>query len=296
MERSEIRRLLLVLLLGQLVSLTLAVASFTSSRLASLGVDTPLSQSFLCYASLGLVYGGFLLFRRRKLLVPWYWYVVLAFIDVQGNYLVIKAYQFSSITSVTLLDCWTIVWVIILTRIFLRTKYSLWQILAAVTCVLGLGLVLLSDAWADVGGGKNPLLGDALVIVGTLFYAFSNVGEEFCVKKKDLMEVLAMLGVFGAIVSICEIAIFEIKSLEAVKWSILLFVSFATASFLFYTIVPLVLKMSGATIFNLSLLTSDMWAIIIRVFFYKQKVDWLYYLSFGVVTIGIIIYSLKYVP
>ncbi|KAK1322693.1 hypothetical protein QJS10_CPA02g00945 [Acorus calamus] len=125
----------------------------------------------------------------------------------------------------------------------------------------------------NVGGGKNPLLGDALVIAGTLFYAFSNVGEEFCVKKKDLMEVLAMLGVFGAIVSICEIAIFESKSLEAIKWSSTI--------------------MSGATIFNLSLLTSDMWAIIIRVFFYKQKVDWLYYLSFGVVIIGIIIYSLN---
>ncbi|KAK1276884.1 hypothetical protein QJS04_geneDACA011779 [Acorus gramineus] len=52
-------------------------------------------------------------------------------------------------------------------------------------------------------------------------------------------------------------------------------------------------KMSGATIFNLSLLTSDMWEIIICVFFYKQKVDWLYYLSFGVVTIGMVIYSLN---
>lgn len=30
--------------------------------------------------------------------------------------------------------------------------------------------------------------------------------------------------------------------------------------------------MSGATLFNLSLLTSDMWAVAIRTFFYNQKV------------------------
>lgn len=67
-----------------------------------------------------------------------------------------EAYQFSSITSVTLLDCFTIAWVIILTWIFLRTRYSLWQLFGAATCVVGLGLVLLSDA--GVGGGGDFLL------------------------------------------------------------------------------------------------------------------------------------------
>lgn len=64
-----------------------------------------------------------------------------------------KAFQFSSITSVTLLDCWTIVWVIILTWFILGTRYSLWQFLGAAVCVAGLVLVLLSDA--GVGGGGD---------------------------------------------------------------------------------------------------------------------------------------------
>jgi solute carrier family 35, member F1/2 len=79
--------------------------------------------------------------------------------------------------------------------------------------------------------------------------------------------------------------------------------------------------MSGATLFNLSLLTSDMWAVAIRVLFYQQEVIFskprilvpngnilpnmltyficnlqinrLYYLAFTVVAIGLIIYSLK---
>jgi drug/metabolite transporter (DMT)-like permease len=69
------------------------------------------------------------------------------------DHVVNKAYQFSSITSVTLLDCWTVAWVIALTWFFLGTRYTLWQLLGAAICVLGLGLVLLSDA--GVGGGGD---------------------------------------------------------------------------------------------------------------------------------------------
>lgn len=145
-----------------------------------------------------------------------------------------------------------------------------------------------------ISGGTKPVLGDTLVIAGTFFFAMSNVGEEFCVKKKDLVEVVSMIGLFGMLVSVCEIAILERKSLESVKWTsetILAFAGYALASFMFYTFVPFVLKMSGSTLFNLSLLTSDMWAVVIRIFFYRQQVDWLYYLSFATVIIGLVIYS-----
>ncbi|XP_078181844.1 uncharacterized protein LOC144575537 isoform X3 [Carex rostrata] len=298
MNKREIWRFIYLLCLGQIVSFSVALTSFTSSLIANLGADAPLTQSLFTYISLSLVYAPILLCRRRKLLVPWYWYIGLAFVDVQGNFLVVKAYQYSSITSVTLLDCWTIPWVMILTWIVLKTRYSVWQFIGAGICVVGLVLVLFSDAGVSSGGGtgSRPLLGDGLVIASTLCYALSNVTEEYCVKKKDRVEVVAMLGVFGVLISVLQISIFEKKSLEEVKWTptmISLFAGFAAASFLFYTIVPFVLKMSGATLFNLSLLTSDMWAVLIRVFFYHQQVDWLYYLAFGVVAIGLIIYSLN---
>ncbi|KAM0903976.1 hypothetical protein ACQ4PT_018319 [Festuca glaucescens] len=195
--------LLLVLFLGQLVAFSMAAASFASSLVANLGVDAPLTQSFFAYLLLALVYGPILLSRRQKLRIPWYWYLALAFVDVQGNYLVVKAYQYSSITSVTLLDCWTVVWVIILTWYALGTRYSFWQFLGAGTCVAGLGLVLLSDAKSpdEQDPSKIPLLGDTLVIAGTVFFAFSNVGQEYCVKKNDRVELVAMLGLFGLLVS-----------------------------------------------------------------------------------------------
>ncbi|KAF4355064.1 hypothetical protein F8388_022316 [Cannabis sativa] len=277
LERSwwcnhETRKTLYLLFLGQVVSFTLALMSFTSSLIASLGVDAPLTQSIFIYLSLGLFYGSILLYRRQGLRVSWYWYLLLGLVDVHGNYLVNKAYQFSSITSVQLLDCGTIAWAIVLTWIFLGTRYSLWQIFGAAICVAGLALVIFSDSGEGDGGGSRPLLGDALVIVGTLFFAMSNVGEEFCVKKKDRVEVVSMIGVFGFLVTICEIPFIELKSLESINLSTDI--------------------LSGATMFNLSVLTADMWAVIFRIFFYHQQVDWLYFLSFAVVVIGLIIYSL----
>jgi solute carrier family 35, member F1/2 len=68
---------------------------------------------------------------------------------------VVKAYQYSSITSVTLLDCWTIPWVMILTWIVLKTRYSMWQFIGAGICVVGLVLVLFSDAGVSGDGGNH---------------------------------------------------------------------------------------------------------------------------------------------
>ncbi|XP_035830523.1 solute carrier family 35 member F1 isoform X5 [Helianthus annuus] len=227
--------------------------------------------------------------------ISWYWYALLAFVDVQGNFFVNKAFQFSSITSVTILDCATVIWVIILTWFFLGTKYSLWQFLGAALCVSGLCLVLLSDSGVGGGGGTNPVLGDALVIAGTCFFAFSNVGEEYCVKKVGRIEVIAMLGLFGMLVSLIEMYPFLLNlsgaHLHVILKVILIFAGFGISGFLFTSLTPLVLQASGATLFNLSLLTADMWAVVIRVFLYHQKVDWLYYVSFIFVGIGLVVYS-----
>ncbi|XP_028108325.1 solute carrier family 35 member F2-like isoform X4 [Camellia sinensis] len=245
---------LYALFLGQVVSFLMSLMSFTSSLVANLGVDTPLTLSFFSYLALALVYGSILLYRRHKLLVPWYCMGHCSYLVLPGH----------TIFAVAVLWCGTLCG---------RPWVS-----ACLRC------------W----GGSKPLLGDVLVIAGTLFFAMSNVGEEFCVKKKDRIEVVAMLGLFGTLVSVCQIAILERESLESVTWSaeiILSFAGYGLATFMFYTLVPFVLKMSGATMFNLSILTSDMWAVVIRIFFYHQQVDWLYYLSFAIVVVGLIIYS-----
>lgn len=92
MGRNGIRRQVSVLFLGQLVSLFLALSSFTSSYIAHLGkhpeknldffdiwihgccsplegVDTPLTQCFFTYLVMSLVFGSIFLYQRKELLV-----------------------------------------------------------------------------------------------------------------------------------------------------------------------------------------------------------------------------------
>ncbi|KAL4273400.1 hypothetical protein GQ457_13G028340 [Hibiscus cannabinus] len=281
--------------LGQFLSLLITSTGFSSSELAKKGINAPTSQSFLNYVLLAVVYGGVMLYRRQALKAKWYYYVVLGFVDVEANYLVVKAYQYTSITSVMLLDCWTIPSVMLLTYIFLKTKYRFRKVAGVIVCVAGLVMVVFSDVHAgDRSGGSNPRKGDLLVIAGATLYAICNVSEEFLVKNADRVELMSFLGLFGAIISAIQISIVERNELKSIHWTAgaaFPFFGFSLAMFLFYSFVPVLLKMTGSTMLNLSLLTSDMWAVVIRIFAYHEKVDWMYFLAFFAVTVGLIIYS-----
>ncbi|XP_022722863.1 solute carrier family 35 member F1-like isoform X2 [Durio zibethinus] len=250
--------------LGQFLSLLITSTGFSSSELAKKGIDAPTSQSFLNYVLLTIVYGSVMLYRRQALKAKWYYYVVLGLVDVEANYLVVKAYQFRKIAGV-------------------------------IVCVAGLVMVVFSDVHSgDRSGGSNPRKGDLLVITGATLYAISNVSEEFLVKNADRVELMSFLGLFGAIISAIQISIVERNELKSIRWTAgaaFPFFGFSLAMFLFYSFVPVLLKISGSTMLNLSLLTSDMWAVVIRIFAYHEKVDWMYFLAFVAVAVGLIIYS-----
>ncbi|XP_020081102.1 solute carrier family 35 member F1-like isoform X1 [Ananas comosus] len=291
----ESKRVILGLGLGQFVSLLITSTGFSSSELSRRGIAVPTSQSFLNYVLLAIVYGGYMIYRRRPLQMKWYYYLILGLVDVEANFLVVKAYQYTPLTSVMLLDCWSIPSVIFLTWMFLKTKYRFRKFAGIAICVTGLVLVVFSDVHAgDRAGGSNPVKGDMLVLAGATLYAVSNVSEEFLVKNGDRVEVMGMLGLFGAVVGACQISIFERNALKSIHWTagaVLPFLGYAIAMFMFYSTVPVLLKLSGSTMLNLSLLTSDMWAVLIRIFAYHEKVDWIYFVAFAAVGVGLVIYS-----
>ncbi|XP_006347271.1 solute carrier family 35 member F1-like [Solanum tuberosum] len=289
------KQTLINLLLGQFLSLLITATGFLSSELARKGINAPTSQSFLNYVLLALFYGVLMIYRQEGIKAKWYFYVLLGIVDVEANFLVVKAYQYTSLTSVMLLDCWAIPCVLLFTWFFLKTKYRPRKLVGVAICIAGLVLVIFSDVHAaDRSSGSNPIKGDIIVIAGATLYAVSNVSEEFFVKSADMVELMAFLGLFGAIVSGCQISILERNELRSIHWSAgaaLPFVGFSLAMFLFYSFVPVLLKRSGATMLNLALLTSDMWAVVIRIFVYHQKVDWIYFVAFAAVAVGLLVYS-----
>ncbi|XP_019054623.1 PREDICTED: solute carrier family 35 member F1-like [Nelumbo nucifera] len=240
------RKTLIGLGLGQFLSLLITSTSFSSSELARRGIDAPTSQSFANYVLLAIVYGSILINRKKWLKAKWYYYFLLSFVDVEANFLVVKAYQYTSITSIMMLDSWIIPCVMFLTWVFLKTKYQIRKFAGVVICVAATILVVFSDVH-DSGraGGSNPIKGDFFAIAGSTLYAVSNVSEEYLVKSGSRVELMTMLGFFGALISACQISILERQELRSIQWSsgaVLPLVGFSAAMFLFYSLVPLLLK------------------------------------------------------
>jgi solute carrier family 35 protein F1/2 len=91
----------------------------------------------------------------------------------------------------------------ILSFVFLKTKYGKSHIIGTGLCLVGILVLILSDFLAKDGieNSENPVLGDILCFLGTFFYSISNVGQEFWVKTHDRIMWLTFLGIFGSIIS-----------------------------------------------------------------------------------------------
>lgn len=153
--------------------------------------------------------------------------------------------------------------------------------------------------------GSTPLLGDGLVLLGAVLYSVCNVTQELLLGDVPPSELLAGLGVFAALLSGVQAALLG-------EWQQLLTVSafsrlsvvgpmlgFACAMLCFYSLVPSVLVMGGATVLNISLLSSDAWAALARFVWFDGFQGWSAYFFLGslcMVAAGIVVYALSGSP
>uniref|UniRef100_A0AAZ3SE09 Solute carrier family 35 member F1 n=1 Tax=Oncorhynchus tshawytscha TaxID=74940 RepID=A0AAZ3SE09_ONCTS len=84
--------------------------------------------------------------------------MILGLIDIEANYLVIKAYQYTTLTSVQLLDCFTIPVVLLLSWFFLLVRYKAVHFVGVGVCLLGIGLMVGTDVLV----GRQQGLGEQL--------------------------------------------------------------------------------------------------------------------------------------
>ncbi|KAF1329748.1 Drug/metabolite transporter, partial [Globisporangium splendens] len=184
--------------------------------------------------------------------IAWWKYVLLALADVEGNFLAVCAYKYTSISSAMLLDCFTIPAVMLLSAGFLSAKYTRMHFVAVGFCLGGITILVVSDILRDKANwdgqsnwNASALYGDFLCLLGSSIYACSNVGQEYLVKKKDRQ-------VF--------------------------------------------LKDGDAAVFNLSLLTSDFFAVVAAKYLFNEELSWLYFVGFSMIIAGLLIYNRSDAP
>ncbi|KAM4047633.1 solute carrier family 35 member F2 isoform 2-T2 [Anomaloglossus baeobatrachus] len=288
--------------LGQMLSLFICGTAVTSQLLAeNYHVDAPMLQSFINYCLLFLVYTVWLAFRTGEngllhiLRNKWWKYILLAIVDVEANYSIVKAYQFTTITSVQLLDCVGIPVLMVLSWFILRSRYRVIHYIAVVVCLLGVGTMVGADVLSgrEEGKASDMLIGDALVILGACLYAVSNVSEEYVVKNLTREEFLGMLGLFGTLIGGIQLMIVEYKSIGNIAWDWkvgLLFAVFALCMFGLYSVMPIVIRVTSATSVNLGILTADLYSLFFGLFLFGYNFSLLYILAFVVIMVGFIMY------
>lgn len=292
----------IIFILGQILSLSITSTNTLTSFLANGGNSMPAFQSLFNYVLLTIIFVPYTIYKKgfkgywEMLYTNGWKYFILAFLDVQGNYFIVKAYLYTNLLSAALLDNLAIVFVVIFSFIFLKVRYHWTQILGVVVCLGGVVLVIVSDLLT----GKNwqptdPLKGDLFVVLSAFCYGASNVIEEFLLSKRAYYEVLSQMGFFGMFIIGVQAAIFERESIQTAQWSGQVggyFTGFTLSLLLLYLLAPLLFRMSSSAFYNMSLLTSDFWALLIGIKVFGYYVYWLYPVGFVLTVLGVVIYNI----
>lgn len=225
--------------------------------------------------------------------------IILAFCDVEGNYFIVLAYQYTTMLSAQLINFWAIVVVVVLSFLFLRVRYHITQIAGIVICIGGMGVLIASDHITGANGGNissgNQLKGDLFALLGASFYGLTNTAEEYFVSTRPVYEVLGQLSFYACIIDGVQSSIFERSNYVTSTWDGKVggyLVGFTLCLTLFYCLAPFLFRLSSAAFFNVSMLTMNFWGVCIGVKVFHYSIHWMYPIAFVLIIVGQLIYYL----
>ncbi|KAI9163956.1 solute carrier family 35 member [Paramyrothecium foliicola] len=293
-----------VIAIGQVLALCITGTNTFSSLLAGAGTSIPAFQTVFNYILLFLIYTTVFIVRDGP--AGWWraaksdgWkYLIMSFMDVEGNYFTVLAYRYTNVMSAQLINFWAIVVVVIISFFLLRVRYRLFQIIGILICCGGMGILIGSDHLQGSNGGPGVDLvkGDLFALLGASLYGLSNVLEEFLVSKAPMYQFLSFIGLFGACINGVQAAIFDRQSFRDATWNGDIagwLVGYTLILCTFYSLVPVLLRTGSAAILNISLLTGNFWGVIIGIKVFHLKVHFLYPIAFVCIIIGITTYFLS---
>ena len=207
---------------GQVIALCLVSGgAFTQNISGNLGVQIPILQLTCMYLPLTLY---LFIWAKHKFsdhlqsqaFIKKRWFFVCALVDIHATLLIVFAYNFTSITSVMLLEDFTIPSAFLLSVFFLKVKYSNTHKFALLLCIAGMTFSICNDVFVkDQTAEQEPvpnssILGDVMALSGAFLYALSNILQEHFLKTtRDVHHYLGFLGLFGVVITLVEATIFD---------------------------------------------------------------------------------------
>ncbi|KAI8352075.1 solute carrier family 35 member SLC35F1/F2/F6 [Blakeslea trispora] len=292
-----------VLALGQLLSLCITGTNVTTTQInQQYQFSAPTTQTFLVYAVLATVYNSYALYKRglRGWLMQFrqrgIHYFILGLIDVEGNYFVVKAYQYTSLLSAMLLNCWSTPVCMILSYFVLKSRFRWLQCAGVLIALGGMGMLIASDVMEGKDyAALDAVKGDLFCLLGATLYGFSNVGEEYMARKHPLYEVIGMFTFFATFINFVQLMILERHEFGAFSsnpGAAGMVVVYTFCMFILYSLAPVLFRMGSAVLYNLSLLTSNFYGLIFGIGLFGYHITVMYPIAYVIIIVGIAIYHL----
>jgi len=310
------------LLLGQMIALLSSGMNASSYTLNQhFGLETQFFQMFWMYLLLSLH-----MFVRQergespytlpgtriRLRVPWWIYLGISVLDVFPNFMTLISFRYTSLTSTTLLGSLTVPSTMLFSRYILAKVFLPRHYLGVCLCLAGGLMTVWSDVdhdTADATASSNPTttlaapsvayIGDLLAVAAALLYGFGDTVAEYSIKHIDREEYLGMIGVFGALFTLFYSSFLEgdaIRHLFQMSFGVQLqvlatLVWYVTSVCLYYVTEASFLRQSDATLLNLSMQTSNLYAIAFSVVVYRDLPPGIFYLALTLVVAGVFVYE-----
>lgn len=265
------------------------------------GTSIPAFQTFFNYVLLNIVYTSLTIYkygtkRWAQMVYKDGWrYLILAFFDVEGNYFIVLAYDYTNLLSAQLFSFWTVVCVVVISLIFMKVRYHFAQYAGIIFACGGFAVLIASDyiTKANNYAPVNALKGDLFCLLAQTLYGVSNCLEEFLTSKRPMYEVIGQLAFWGMLINGTQAAIFDRHSIQNVEWDgqiIGYLIGYTLLLFIFYSLAPIVFRMSSAAFFNIGLLTGTFWGIVVGTQVLGYHIHYLYPIAFVLIIIGHFIY------
>lgn len=263
--------------------------------------------------------------RGLRLHSPWYFYALIAFLDVQSNYFVLLSFRYTAVVNSSILTSLSVISVMMTSKLILKRVFKTMHIIGAILCVFGASCIVSLDFNSTTrlspdSSSENMLLsgskliGDAFAIVAALLFGLNDTLAEYTVQNSTPHEYLAMMGFFGFIFSFCESLMFEKEELVefvnmisdrlwngsltreedeinfASMFSLWAFYIFTFYSF--YASASRFLTIADATLLSLSLQTSNVWTMIFSIFVQHIDLEPFFFLGASIIIFGVWLYEM----
>ena len=245
-------------------------------------------------------------------------YIPMSLLDLYANYIVMRGFQYATLTSVTLLDALAIPSALILSKFFLQRCYTRLHFLGVFLCLGGIVLNIATDFRVDkrepdsvlVQQYPHMMLGDFLAAMGGLLVGASNVVQEISVRTiGGPDEYLGMLGFWASAIAFVHCSLFERAEITefffsnddpsdtctgSTVWWVM--AAYIVSSIARYIGTAQFLQVSEATFYNLSLLTGDIWSVVFSVAAQGILPQPLFFVALTGTISGVILYEMAPSP